>query len=620
MTDRISVRGIILGTGSILYCAAMILSGQMLLPDRMKFILFLAAYLVIGFGAFRKFSVNVTKLKFLDENLLMILATVGAFGIGRYQEAAAVMLLFQAGVFVEAISVDRTKRTIEGLINIRPEFATRKSGEEEVKVDPSELLISDIIVIRPGERIPVDAVVTSGSTTVDTKALTGEAMPVSVQAGDVIYSGSINRNGMIEAKVTKLFKDSTVSRIMEMVEESHHHKAESESYVSRFAKIYTPIVTLLAFGIMVLPPLTFGNGDWDTWIYRGLIVLIAACPAGIVMSVPVAFLGGTASSMRQGILVKGGNYLEALSKADTFVFDKTGTLTEGVFKVKEIKAVGMSNEELLKMTAHIESYSNHPIAQSLMSAYTGTYDKTKVRRVREVPGFGISADYDGNRVHIGNRRMAKKHWVEAEEVRTEGTVIYVIVRNEYAGYIIISDTIKDGAKNTMDLLRQKYHAVLVMLTGDGETAGKYVAKKLKMDYAYTNLMPGDKLEQVEELLAVQDASEKLVCVGDGINDAPILARADVGIAMGALGSAAAIEAADIVLMEDELPKIIQAIKIARETMRVVGQNITYALVIKFIVLLLACIGYLSMWEAIFTDVCVMLISIVNAAWVVKYSA
>lgn len=620
MTGNLKVRGIILTSGIFLYCMAVLASFKLILPDRVKFIFYLIAYLVIGFEAFRKISGNILGRKLLDENILMVLGTVGAFGVGRYMEAVAAMLLFQIGDIFEAVSVDRTKRTIAQLIDIRPEYATRKVRGKEVKVDPSELKLRHIIIIKPGERVPVDGVVTSGISNLDTKALTGEAMPQAVKPGDTIYSGSINLTGAIEARVTKLYKDSTVSRIMEMVEDAQNHKAESESFITKFAKVYTPAVTLAAFLIMFLPPLTFAHGDYNTWVYRGLVVMIAACPAGLVMSIPVAFLGGIASAARQGIIIKGGNYLEDLAKADTFVFDKTGTLTEGVFKVKEIKPAGMTEEELLAMTAHIESYSNHPIAQSLMTAYEGKYDKTKVKRVKEEPGYGISATYDGERVHIGNLRMAEKYHVEADRVKSSGTVIYVIKGNKYAGYIVISDTIKEDAKSTLEILKEKYNAVLVMLTGDSKSSGTMVAKELHMDYAYTNLMPQDKLEQMEEFILVQDDSEKVVCVGDGINDAPVIARADVGIAMGALGSAAAIEAADIVLMEDELPRIIDALRIARETIRVVSQNISFALVIKFIILLLAAIGYISMWEAVFADVGVMIISIINAAWVVKYSA
>lgn len=620
MTKQTKIKALILLTGAILYGTAVVVSGRYLMPDELRLLLFLAAYLFIGVEAFIRFRDNLLKKRFFDENFLMILATVGAFGVGRYIEANAAMLLFEIGVVFEAASVDRTKRMIADMIDIRPEYATRKIRGREFKVDPSALKLYNRIVIKPGERVPVDAVVMTGRTTVDTKALTGEAMPQEILPGDVIYSGSINLTGVIEAKVTALYKDSTVSRIMKMVEDAQENRAESESFITAFSRYYSPVIAVIALLAMVVPPLTFAPGAEETWIYRGLVVLIAACPAGLVMSTPVAFLGGIASAARQGILVKGGNYLEDLSKVDTFIFDKTGTLTEGVFKVQEIKAVGMPEEELLRIAAHVESYSNHPIAQSLRAAYNGVYDKSRVRRVREEAGYGVSAIYNDQWVHIGNERMAERYKVKTDYVDSMGTVLYVIIKKRYAGYIVISDTVKEGTAETLDILKERYQSVLVMLTGDSREAAARVAKELQMDYAYADLMPGDKLELVEEFLSVEDDMEKLACVGDGINDAPILARADVGIAMGALGSAAAVEAADIVLMDDELPRIVDAIKVAKETMRVVGQNIGFAIAVKVAVLALAATGYISMWGAVSADLGVMLISIINAAWVVKYSA
>ena len=375
---------------------------------------------------------------------------------------------------------------------------------------------------------------------------------------------------------------------------------------------------ICSLAVMIYPPLTFSYGNWDTWIYRGLIFLIMACPTGLVMSVPIAFLGGIASAARHGIVVKGGNYLEDLAKADTFIFDKTGTLTEGVFRVTEVKAVGMSEQELLRIAAHVECHSNHPIAQSLKEAYQGEIKETKVYRMREIPGFGVNATFEGQRIYIGNKRLMERQKVECDEVRQNGTPVYVAVGDRYAGYILIADTVKEEAKSTLQYLRDRCRAVLVMLTGDTESAGREVAKELQMDYAYTNLMPEDKLEQLEDFMGLQDGGERLVCVGDGINDAPVLARADVGIAMGALGSAAAIEAADIVLMDDELPRIVDAIKIARETLRVVSQNITFAMVVKVLILILAAVGYFGMWEAIAAEVGVMFVVILNAVWVVRY--
>ena len=589
MTRELKIRIMIYGTGVLVYLCAILVTMRFTLPDMARFVWFLAAYLLIGLDVFRKLGENLMQKKFLTEYTLIILATVGAFGVGRYTEGVLVMILFELGMIFEAYSTDNAKRSIESMINIRPEYATRKVRGKEFKVDPSALKIGHTIVIRPGERIPVDAVVTSGTTSIDTKALTGESIPENVWPGEKIYSGCINLSAAIEAKVTALYVDSTVSRIMEMVEDAQNQKAESETFVTRFSRAYVPIMLICSLAVMIYPPLTFSYGNWDTWIYRGLIFLIIACPTGLVMSVPIAFLGGIASAARHGIVVKGGNYLEDLAKADTFIFDKTGTLTEGVFRVTEVKAVGMSEQELLRIAAHVECHSNHPIAQSLKEAYQGEIKETKVYRMREIPGFGVNATFEGQRIYIGNKRLMERQKVECDEVRQNGTPVYVAVGDRWS-----------------------------MLTGDTESAGREVAKELQMDYAYTNLMPEDKLEQLEDFMGLQDGGERLVCVGDGINDAPVLARADVGIAMGALGSAAAIEAADIVLMDDELPRIVDAIKIARETLRVVSQNITFAMVVKVLILILAAVGYFGMWEAIAAEVGVMFVVILNAVWVVRY--
>lgn len=620
MAKQLKIRCLILAAGLLLYSGMVLFITERTVADEYKFYMFLAAYLVIGLDAFRTVSEKILSKKLPIDYLMIILATIGAFGIGRYVEGVFVMLLFELGMIFEAISTDRAKRSIAQMIDIRPSFAVLKSGDKEVQVDPSELQMNQIIIIKPGERIPVDAVITSGTTSIDTKALTGEARPQPAGRGDKIYSGCINLSGMIEARVTELYKDSTVSKVMEVVEKAQNSKAESEAFITRFSRIYTPIMFIFAVVVMVAPPMTFSFGNWDTWIYRGLIFMVVACPCGLVMSVPVAFLGGIASAARQGIVVKGGNYLEDLAKADTFVFDKTGTLTEGVFRVGKVKAIGMSERELLEIVAHVESYSNHPIAQSLMSAYHGVIDRMKVRAVRELPGYGISGTYNGERIHIGNTRMLEMKNLQPAEEAALDTAVHVCVGKRYVGYIIIEDVIKKDAKDTLAYLRDKCRGVLVMLTGDTEKSGREVAEALEMDYVYANLMPKDKLDKLEDFLFLQDDTEKVVCVGDGINDAPVLARADVGIAMGDLGSAAAIEAADIILMEDELPKIIDAIRIAKETLRVVSQNISFALLIKVFVLILAVIGYFGMWEAILAEVGVMAIGVLNAIWVVKYAA
>ena len=620
MTEQLKKQSMIYGVGVVIYLAAVIVTSNFTIEDEIKFVWFLIAYLIVGFDVFKKLRDRILELKFLTEYTLTTVATIGAFGIGRYTEGVLVMMLFELGVIFEAYSTDNAKRSIEEMIDIRPAFAIRKTDGGEEQIDPIDLQVGDIIVIKPGERVPVDGIVEAGSTLLDMKAVTGESMPRRVSEGNKIYSGCINLSGAVEAKVLKVYRDSTVAQIMELVEEAQNKESESESFVSRFSRIYTPAMVLLALFVMIYPPLTFSYHNWNIWIYRGLIFLIVACPTALVMSIPIAFLGGIASAARQGIVIKGANYLEDLSKADTFVFDKTGTLTEGEFSVQEIYAEQGTEEELLKIAAHVESYSNHPIAQSLLNAYDGEIDKDLVSNIKQIPGYGLSGDYDGKRIHVGNFRLMEKYDIEVDEFDSTGTVVYVSVGTEYMGAIIIEDAIKYRAKWTMKYLKDKCKAVLVMLTGDTRSAGYAVAKELKMDYAYTDLMPSDKLEQLEDFLTIQDDMEKLVCVGDGVNDAPVLARADIGIAMGALGSALAIEAADIILLEDELPKIVDAIKISKETLRVVNQNIAFAIAVKVIIVLLALVGYFGMWEAIVAEVGVVFAAIMNAVYVVKYYA
>ena len=620
MTTELKKRSIIYGAGVFIYVCAIATTTHNMMGDWAKFIWFLIAYLIIGYDVFRVLCEKFFQKKFLTEYTLITLATVGAFGIGRYTEGVLVMLLFELGVIFEAYSTDSAKRSIEEMIDIRPPYATKKSEAGEVKVQPSELEVGDLIVIKPGERIPVDAIVKTGSSMVDTKAVTGESVPRKVRESSFIYSGCINLSGVLEAKVVKVYNDSTVSKIMDMVEDAQKKQSESETFISKFSRVYTPVMFCFALFVMIYPPLTFSYGNWSTWVYRGLIFLIAACPSGLVMSVPIAFLGGLASAARQGIVIKGANYLEDLAQADTFVFDKTGTLTEGVFTVREIHPVQTGEEELLEIAAHAESYSNHPIARALLDAYGEAVEKDQVSHVKELPGYGVTAVYDGQKILVGNYHLLEKYEIPMDEVESTGTVIYIAVDKKYAGYIIISDALKKDARWTLRYLKEKCQGVLVMLTGDTESSAMETAQELDMDYAYTDLLPGDKLEQLEDFLMVQDARERLVCVGDGINDAPVLARADVGIAMGALGSAAAIEAADIVLMEDELSKIVDAIRISKETLRVVNHNITFALAIKFMILFFAVVGYFGMWEAIIAEVAVVFIAILNAAGIVRYVA
>ncbi|WP_286151994.1 heavy metal translocating P-type ATPase [Sporofaciens musculi] len=619
MSKQFRVKCIIYIAGIAVYGGAIAVSMRYTLDNSVKFIWFLAAYLIIGFETFGRLVENLMQKKLMTEYTLIVLATVGAIGTRRYTEGVFVMALFGLGMLFDSYTAANTKRTIQELINIRPEYATRLVRGREFKVDPSTLKPGHAIIIKPGERVPADAMVTYGISDVDTKALTGESLPQSVGTGDRIYSGYINLSAAIEAMVMGSYEDSAVTRIMKMVEDAQDQKAESENFVGAFSRFYTPVMLLCALAIMAYPSLTFSYGNWDVWIYRGLIFLVVACPCGLILSISLAFLGGIASAARQGIVVKGRNHLEDLAKADTFIFDKTGTLTEGVFRVKDVRAFHMTREELLGIAAHVESYSNHPIAQSLLLEYRRQVDKRRVCRMREMPGYGVTAIFDGERVFVGNKKLMDWQGILCTEVEQSGTVLYVAIGEHYAGYIVIEDSIKEDTKDTFGYLREKCNAVLVMLTGDTQSGSIPVARELEMDYAYVNLMPEDKLELVEDFLSIQDCSERLVCVGDGINDAPILARADVGIAMGAMGSEAAIEAADVILLEDDLRRIVDAIKIAKETLKVVERNVTFALFIKALVMVLSVMGYFSMSQAITAEVGVMFMALLNSAWISKYT-
>lgn len=620
MAKKLIRRCIIYGAGVFLYFCLIEVTAHYTISDRVKFLLFLFAYILAGFGVFETLSEGMAKKELPADYLMIILATVGAFGVGRYTESVLVMILFELGMIFGAVSTHRAKRSIEEMVNIRPAYAVRKIQGEEVRVEPSELKRNQLIVIYPGERIPVDAVVMSGDSTIDVKALTGETEPQAVGRGDKIYGGCINLSERIEARVLDLYEDCAVSRIMDLIDEAQNKKAESENFIARFSSVYTPLICICAFIIMVVPPATFSYGNWNMWIYRGLIFMVAACPCGIVMSVPVAFLGGIAAAAGRRIIIRGGNYLETLAKADTFVFDKTGILTEGDFKIEQIKAMGMTEEELLCMVAHIESYSAHPIAKSLVKAYEGEVDMAMVRDECEIPGFGISAVYGGRHVYVGNFEMMEEYGVFADEEEGSDTVVYVGIDRWYAGCIVLTDEIREEAFDTLSYLRNKCKAMLIMLTGDMEENGMAVAEELELDYAYTDLLPEEKLEQLEDFLFLQDDAEVLACVGDGVGDVPVLGRADVGIVMGNLGSASAAEAADVILIEDDLSKLEDAIRIAKETLRVVKQNITFALFAKLLVLFCAVTGCFGMWEAILVEIGVLFVAVLNSIWVVKYAA
>lgn len=617
MAKEVKTKLIELGVGIVLYISAIAAAEYGDIPESAELILFLLAYASLAAGIAALLIKNLRQLHFFDENLLMLIATAGAMFVGKYKEAVGAMLFFQIGKLVEAITLSKTKKSIAEYMDIRPDYANRKIHGKEAIVDPAELKPGHIIVIKPGEKIPVDAVVTLGSSMIDTKALTGEAEPREVKIGDKLYSGSINLNGLMEARVAKVYAESTASRVMRLVEEANERKAESEQFADTFTRYYTPIVTLLGILVMILPPMMMPDHDAEMWMYRGLIFLVAACPYGLLVSVPLAFLGGIGAASRQGVLIKGSNFLEALSKTETFVFDKTGTLTEGVFHVKEICPKGLEKEELLEITAYGEAYSSHPIAVSLREAYGKEIDTARVTSIEEFSGFGVRAEIDGRTVHIGNSKFMNRQGLFYQPVKDIGTAVHVAIDGEYAGHILIADIIRKDVKRMIRWMH-RHQLEAVMLTGDNERVAEDVAKQLGIEYVYANLMPEDKVEQLEEFMESQMEAEKLAFVGDGINDAPVLARADIGIAMGGLGADAALEAADIILMEDEPSKIVNAIRISRGTIRAVKQNFVFAIGMKVILLVMAFFGYVTMRNAIIADMAVMLINILNAFWVLKY--
>ena len=616
MTNEAKRKCIEIGAGLLLYITAWAITSNWTVQDSADTLLFLVAYAVLSATTYWEQIKKITKKQFIDENLLMIIATVGAFLVERHKEAVAAMLFYQIGKLVEELSLSRTKKSIAKFIDIRPEYANLKVGTDEKVVSPQELLLGQIIVLRPGEKIPVDAVVTSGTGTVDMKALTGESEPIVVRTGDRVYSGSINLNSVLEARVTKLYNDSTASRIMELVERANEKKSESVHFADRFTKYYTPIVILIALLTVILPPMMFIEAR-DEWIYRGLIILVAACPCGLMVSIPLAFLGGIGSAAKQGVLIKGGSFLEELTEVDTFVFDKTGTLTEGVFHVRDIVPHDMEKEKLLEIAALAESYSKHPVAMSLMEAYGKEFDKSRIADIEEQPGFGVYARVDGREVYAGNTRLMEREGINYKSVDEAGTAVYVAVDGKYAGYILIADVIRKDAVRLMNWLHKRDLST-VMLTGDNEQVAEDTASKLKIESVYAELMPEDKVTLLEEFRENQMEGEKLAFIGDGINDAPVLALADIGIAMGGLGADAALEAADVILMEDEPSRIINAIRISKATLRSVRQNMVFAIGMKALLIVLAFFGLVTMQNAIIADMAVMLINILNSFWMMQY--
>ncbi len=574
--------------------------------------LFIISYIIVGGDVVKRAVKNIFKGQVFDENFLMSIATIGAFFIGEYPEGVAVMLFYQVGELFQSYAVGKSRKSIASLMDIRPDYANVKKGDELVKVDPDEVQIGDIIVIKAGEKIPLDGKVIEGSSMIDTSALTGESVPREVEVGSDILSGCININGVITVEVTKEFGESTVSKILDLVENASSKKSNSEQFITKFARYYTPVVVIIAVFLAIIPPLVIDGATFSDWIYRALAFLVVSCPCALVISIPLSFFGGIGGASKKGVLVKGSNYLEALAETEIVVFDKTGTLTKGVFNVQEIHPEGVSKEELLELTAHAESYSNHPISLSLKRAYSKEIDNGRISDVEEISGHGVIATVDGKKVMAGNIKLMKMMDIPYFKGELIGTIVHVAVNNKYIGYIVIADEVKEDSAQAIKELKAANIKQTVMLTGDNKSIGSKVAKELGLDKVYAELLPADKVEKLEELFSQKSKKGKLAFVGDGINDAPVLARADIGIAMGGLGSDAAIEAADVVIMTDEPSKIATAMKISKKTLKIAHQNIVFAIGIKIIVLILSAFGIATMWAAIFADVGVTIIAVLNA--------
>lgn len=597
-----------LAAGSVLFLAGLLLP----FTGYEKLAVFLPAYLLIGGDVLKKALRNIFAGQIFDENFLMCVATIGAFFVAEYPEAVAVMLFYQVGELFQDYAVNRSRASIAELMDIRPDYANIRQEGELVQVDPEEVAVGQIIVVKAGEKIPLDGTVRMGASSVDTSALTGESVPRTLSPGEAALSGCVNLTGVLEIEVTKEFGESTVSKILDLVENASSKKAKAENFITRFARYYTPAVVAAAAILAFIPPLFIPGAQWADWVHRALIFLVISCPCALVISIPLGFFGGIGGASKCGILVKGSNYLEALASAEVVVFDKTGTLTKGTFKVTESHPVGIEEERLLFLAAAAESYSTHPIAAALRAACSTPLQKEQVTEVEELAGFGVQANVNGTVVLAGNRKLMESRRIFCEEPHTTGTVVYIAQSGAYAGYLIISDEVKEDAAAAIAGLKEKGICKTVMLTGDRKEVGLQVAKELGLDEVYTDLLPADKVTYVEKLIAEKSPGKKLVFVGDGINDAPVLAGADIGIAMGGLGSDAAIEAADIVIMDDKPSKIVTAMCIAKKTLRVVKQNIVFALAVKVIVLLMGTFGIATMWEAVFADVGVSVLAILNA--------
>ncbi len=597
---------------AFLYIAGMVIEHALPTYVLAADVLMLIAYAIVGGDVLYGAARNIIRGKVFDEAFLMALATIGAIAIGEFPEGVAVMLFYQVGELFQNVAVDKSRKSISSLMDIRPDYANLKVGDETKKVDPYDVKIGDIIIVKPGEKVPLDGQVVEGESFIDTMALTGESVPRSVRAGDMVMSGCVNKNGLLQLEVTKEFGESTVHKILELVENASSKKSNSENFITRFAAVYTPAVVIGAILLAFVPPIFISGHPFATWIYRALTFLVVSCPCALVISIPLSFFGGIGGASKRGILVKGSNYLEALAKAEIVVCDKTGTLTKGVFTVQSIAPVGVTEDELLEYAAYAESYSSHPIAASIKKAYAKAIDESKVSDVNEQAGAGLMANVFGRRVLAGNEKLMKSHGIAYTEVDTSDTIVYIAIDERYAGYILIADEIKDDAARAIASLKENGIKRTVMLTGDHEATARDVAARLGIDEVHFELLPGDKVDLVEKLLDEKSPKGKLVFVGDGINDAPVLARADIGVAMGGLGSDAAIEAADVVIMTDEPSKLAVAVKIARRTLAIANQNTIFAIAIKLGVLLLGALGLANMWEAVFADVGVAVIAILNS--------
>ncbi|MGG7213600.1 heavy metal translocating P-type ATPase [Clostridium nigeriense] len=599
--------------GAIIFAIAILLKDDSVI----KVALFVVSYLLIGGNVILTAVKNILRGEVFDENFLMTVATLGAFFIGEYPEGVAVMLFYEIGELFQSYAVNRSRKSITSLMNIRAEYANViKNGKEE-KVNPETVNIEEVILVKPGERVPLDGVIIDGSSFVDTSALTGESVPREVSKGEDILAGFINTNGVLKIKVTKNFKESTVSRILELVENASNKKAPTEKFITKFARYYTPIVVFSAIALAVIPPLVLRDGSFYEWLSRALIFLVVSCPCALVVSIPLGLFAGIGGASKKGILVKGGNYLEALKDINTVVFDKTGTLTKGVFRVTEVNNVNIDKEELVRVAAITESLSNHPIAQSIIKEYGNEVDSKELSDYEEISGHGIKASLEGSKVLVGNYKLMEEFNINYNKITSIGTIVHVAINNEYKGNIVISDEIKEGSKNAIEGLKSVGVTQTVMLTGDNKNVAEKVASLVGVDKVYSELLPGDKVEKVEEIIKNNKSEGKVIFVGDGINDAPVLARADIGVAMGGIGSDAAIEAADVVLMKDNPEALVTAIKVARKTNKILWQNIIFSLGIKVLVLLLGAFGIATMWQAVFADVGVTIIAVINSTRCLK---